>query len=650
MSRHTPRGCIVVPAALAALLLGCGSTARDTHEPGSSVRGDARDGSGGAQDAARGASPEPLYARSHWHELDEDTGSSGEAWTIPYCETRSDDDGIALRPAGPAARDYSPRSQQTGPHGGGSDEASDDTGLEAPEDTLAIPLHHALYSKAGEIATAEGTATLHHDPILAAAAADLVRMVPDDHRIPFPMLEFAVRHHGAIPASPTALVLWGPLFDPPALARQLAIELPAVLAAAPAVARYNRIGIASVERGETGAGVVVLVLAAQYATTRPFPRALPRGGVFTIEGELAAPFRAPEVTVIRDAGDRMAPTVIRTGSRGFRVEVPCGSFRGRQRIHLAARPGASAGSSAGAGQTSAGAASAGARGGLRTLASVPVWCHGEPPISIAIPRRPGEQTPLATIPSTREIAIRLALRINAERRRCGLDDIAVDPAIDRVADARPASAPVARQRLIASGLQTSSVYQFKARAFDIDEVVRELFESFDYRAALLSPRTTHMGLGIARARAGKGSEYFVTQLFASVPGALTLTDVRQAVVARLQRRRGLLADSELALQAERTARELAAGIGVETAVDRATRDLRRKRTRFMTARIQVWNGADVGDFRLTREARDREVRHFGLGVARSSDQGERAGEFTVVLILGEEKEGQVESGSSLGHP
>lgn len=641
----------VVRVALAGVL-GCGSTAPDADAPRATPGSNDRAGRPGPESIesdrtatvarpGREARSEPHHARSHWHEIAENTSSSGDAWSIPYCETRSDGDGTALRPAGPSAQAYNALSQKTGrSHTGDPDGA-------APGGELATRLGRALHDAANEIAAARGMASLHSDAALAAAARDLARLVPDDYRIPYPMLEFAVRHHGVIEAAPTALVLWGPLFDPPALARQLAAELPAVLGAAPATARYNRVGIASIERGEIGAGVVVLVLAAEYVTTRPFPRALPRGGAFHIEGEFAAPFGAAQVTVIRDNGDRLSPTVVRRGSRGFRVQVGCGSFRGRQRIHLAAR--VAAADENAADEQPSGTPDSANRAPPRTLASVPVWCHAEPPVSIALSRA-GKRARLATVASTREMAIRLASRINAERRRCGLDAIGVDTTIESVTSERPVNAAAARRRLIATGVQTSSVYHFTARTFHIDDVVRELFESFDYRAALLSPRTTHMGLDVVRARAGKGSEYVVTQLFASIPSALTLADVRQAVTARLQRRRDLVLDSELATQAALAARTIAADTSVETVVDQATRDLRRKRTRFATAKIQVWTGADVGDFRLTREADNRKARHFGLGVARAAKDGDRAGEFTVVLILAELKGGTTRSGASLEHP
>ena len=271
------------------------------------------------------------------------------------------------------------------------------------------------------------------------------------------------------------------------------------------------------------------------------------------------------------------------------------------------------------------------------------------------------QAPLASLPSTREIEIRLANHINRERRRCGLDDIEArdrltDVAHDRsimLASLQPGqatpSAKTAQAEIHAAGIASSSAHEFLARTFDIDDVASELFGRFGYRAAILSPRTTHMGLGVHRARASKGSEYFVSQLFVSVPAALTIADAQKVVQAMLRGRRGLVVDSELQASAEIAARNHAADVPAERVIDDTTRELRRKRTQFMYAKIQIWEGADIADFRPTAELSNEKLRHYGLSLARGMNEETGEKEFSLVLILAELKSGTTKSGADMKH-
>ena len=543
---------------------------RPAETPGAEARSGGQASSGASADSRAASGKDKHYAKSFWYEIAENTTATGDAFSIPYCEPSEEPDGSLFAPRSPAVRAYN----QTDPDSGSSPRLAKETAA----------LHGALERTLGQRAQARGLPALAVDRRLAATARELALAVPENGRIPYAMLDFAVRHHGVIDASPTVLVLWGALFRPQAMAEQLAAELPAVFAAAPPAMPFNHFGMASVERGRIGAGVVVVVLASRYAETEPFARQLPRGGSLRIDGNLRPPFTQPSIHVSRENGDRLTPSVAQLGNHGFRAEVSCGSYQGRQVIEIKAQAsghasGWTAGAAAGrphdrAGRSSNSNTSSAMSNRLHTVARVPVWCRKRAPHSLTLAHRDR----LAGIPSTQELEIRLANRINRERRRCGLDDIQLHDRLATIAqsysqdvaesgqsrDARPPTR--ATDRIYRAQIENASVYEYVARAFSIDDVVDELFADFGYRAAILSPRTTHLGLGIRTAQAGTSSEYFMTQLFISVPSALTMDDVRKAVLARLQSRRELVTDSTLSQQAETTARDIAGGMPVETAV------------------------------------------------------------------------------------
>lgn len=114
-----------------------------------------------------------------------------------------------------------------------------------------------------------------------------------------------------------------------------------------------------------------------------------------------------------------------------------------------------------------------------------------------------------------------------------------------------------------------------------------------------------------------------------------LAQLRAVVQARLDEHRSFNADSELAVQAQRVAEQIAAGSATELVVDQTIIDLRRIRSSSREVKIHLWNGPDIADFQPPPAILGRELSYIGIGVARGPAAADvHRLDFYVALVLG----------------
>ena len=381
---------------------------------------------------------------------------------------------MTLRPSGPGAAHYlspSPRPAAAGE-----------------------PLRRALAQAVAEAAVAAGLPAPVRDTRLDRAADDIARGTPAGQQPSLELVAFLLSHYGVVEPQPNLVLMRGGLQPDKGIVDHLRPQLPAILRMGP----NQRLGI-GVLRGQREM-VVVLAFQDQNLELRPLPRALRAGQVAAIAGRLRNGYRIPQVFVTPPSGPVDELRV--SQSRGwFEARLDCGPRRGRFQIEVTATD---------------------ARG-PGVLANFPVYCAVAPP-----ERSPPLSSERAAPQDPDDAASELLALINRDRKAVGLGPVRLDRRLSAVAQAHSQEMAAtgaavhvspttgsAADRVHRRGLNPQLVAENVGRAYNADQAQRGFMSSPGHRAAVLEPRVTHVGIGVAAGRPeGESVPLFFTQLFA----------------------------------------------------------------------------------------------------------------------------------------
>lgn len=480
----------------------------------------------------------------------------------------------------------------------------------------STPLGDAIVAEVAGLAAAAGRTPPLADGRLFAAAAEIASVVPAEGVIPYPVVEFALQHHGIVEPSPHLLVVWGSTTRPALLVEQLRPRLIEALGG-DVITRLG-VGVATREDGD----VVVVALQASHLELAPVPRRLERGGVAPLVGRILGAFRDPEVYVTRDDGtvERLA---LRVGEGGaIAAELACGGRRGRQQVEVTASDAT----------------------GSTVLANFPVWCDEEPPARVAAAVALDDVAPVTSAPDAEARMVEL---VNRDRAAAGLPPLTHDPRVAEVARAHSREMRVtgvvghvsaltgsAADRVKVAGIRTGLVLENIARAYGIAEAQAGLMNSPGHRANLLSRAATHVGIGIELGdEVADRRELFVTQVFIRVPPPVDPVVAQTRVREQLRAVRGFQDDPALDRIATTYAQALASGVPHGDASRRASRELDAVAARFSRVASMVTALADVEGVDGPAFLGGASFTHLGLGVAQGDHADLGPGALHVVVLL-----------------
>lgn len=477
-------------------------------------------------------------------------------------------------------------------------------------------LGDAVVAEVAALAAAGALVAPVADGRLFAAATEIATVVPAAGVVPYPLVEFALQHHGIIEPSPHLLVVWGPIGDPALIVEQLRPRLVEALGTDP----IARIGVGSATRAD--GDVVVVALQASYLEMSPVPRRLDAEAVVPLTGRILGTFHDPDVFVTRDDGtvERLA---LRVGSGGaIAAELGCGKRRGRQQVEVTASD----------------------TTGSTVLANFPVWCGEPPPERISAAVAPADASPVTTVGDAETRMLEL---VNADRAAARLPPLELDA---RVADAARAHSRemrvtgvvghvsaitgTAADRLRVGGIRTGLVLENIARAYGIGEAEAGLMNSPGHRANLLSRSATHIGIGIELGEeVADRRELFVTQVFIRVPPPIDPVIAQARVREQLRVVRNFQDNAALDQIASAYAAALASGVPHADAAKRASRSLDGVAARFTRVASMVTALSDVDAVDAAAFLDGAQFTHVGVGVAQGDHADLGPGALHVVVLL-----------------
>jgi len=466
------------------------------------------------------------------------------------------------------------------------------------------------------LALAPAVATPVADGRMYRAAADLAKVVPSQGVLPYPVVEFAMQHHGIIEPSPNMLVVWGPLDQPELLVENLRPRLAELLHGEP----LRRFGVGTAQRGDRGA--VIVMLQSSYVDTEPFPRALAAGGAAKLIGRVLAGFAEPEAFVTRDDGvvERLPLALGANGA--IAGDFACGAHRGRQQVEIAAED----------------------HTGSTVLANFPVWCGEPPPDQVSAEVDPDDARPVT---SAADAEARMLVLLNRDRAVANLPALEPDPAVAAVARAHSADmrdhdfvghvSPTtgsASDRVDAAGIKTGVILENIARAYGVAEAQAGLMNSPGHRANALSTAATRVGIGITLGAEVAGRrELFVTQVFTRVPPPIDRVAGQRTLVERLVANRAIRADVALDRVADRYAASLAAGLDRKQASTQASADLETIGSGYRQAASVVTAVTDLDAVDADAIYGGMAANRLGVGFAQGPHPELGPGTYWIVVIM-----------------
>lgn len=480
------------------------------------------------------------------------------------------------------------------------------------------PLSDAILAAISETCAQTGCTAPVADGRLFAAIGELAEVVPEDGPLAYPLVEFALQRHGIVEPSPHLVIIWGPLDDPAPMLEQLRPRLPSILSSAPSARPFTRVAVGtSMRSGDEG--VAILALQSSHIETQPIPRALPKGGSLTVEGNIKDGYREPQVFVTREDG-KVEHLAEGQGLR-FRARVTCEGRRGRQQVEITAVDAS----------------------GSTVLANFPVWCNDEPPRSITIQPDEDDSRPVT---SAADAEARMLALVNRDRAAHNLpplqaaDDVAaVARAHSRemrdtgvVAHISPMTGSAA-DRVRAAKLRTPLVLENIARAYGVAEAQTGLMNSPGHRANLLSTEATHIGIGIVLGEEVAGRrELFVTQVFTRVPPHVSTSEALRRLHVKMGQRK-VANDDALSSLAQEYADAMMTGEPAAQISTRMSKKLDAFASRYRKITTSVIAVADVDAFDAQQAIGDPAVTGYGMGLARGphAELGDDA--LFIVLLL-----------------
>src|SRR5581483_4765509 len=393
--------------------------------------------------------------------------------------------------------------------------------------------------------------------------------------------------------------------------------------------RFRRVGVAVVPTAsDAHRSEVVVALQESFIELQPIARAPALDAQVGLDGRLADPYRRPEAFVTAPDG-KVNRLSLSGDERRFRGGFRCGPERGRYQVEVAGED----------------------RFGAAVLANFPVYCGAAPPAALEPLRAHAGDDAITDAAQAEAVIARL---VNADRARAGLQPLALDERLSRVARAHSSDMQAhgflghispttgsAADRLRRAGVDAQLVLENVARAYSPGEAERGLMDSPGHRANLLNSEVTLLGVGaVIAVGLGGVRELLVTQVFTrptETLGAGSLADLRGRIGA-LRRQRSLAAladDPALDALAQSTARELGAGsLSPSRAgepIDRALAQLADRYARVRSAVAVSSSLAGVVDG-LAKPLTDPGVTACGIGLASGRRPDGSAALYAVIVL------------------
>jgi uncharacterized protein YkwD len=479
-------------------------------------------------------------------------------------------------------------------------------------------LGQAAVAMVNQAATGGGLLVPAADPRLFAACRELAAIMPENGVIAYNAVEFVLQRQGIIEPSPHLLVVWGNVDDTPAMMKELAPQVPEILAAGSS----SRLGIGIAKRKPDGTGVMVFALQASNLSTNALARVLPQGGIVQIDASIAAGFRDPEVLVTGVDGTTKRMPLLGDASK-FSSTVECGNSQGKLQIEITASD----------------------RNGSTVLANFPVWCREQPSASLVLEPQGEDIAPA----STQDAEQRLLALVNRDRSKAKLGLLQWDNRIADVSRAHSqdmkqtkvvahvsATTGSAADRMNAAKYKTALVMENVARAYGVREAHDALMNSPGHRANLMSPQATHVGIGVVFGDDSAGRQaLFVTQVFVRIPPQIdTVTGVK-TVFEALRTVRAVRHDSVLDKAAQGVAFQLAAGQPADKVWPQAKRELDRTAVKYARMGSVVSVISDINAIDAAGLVADSKATEVGIGVAQGTHKELGQGAIWLVLLLAE---------------
>lgn len=359
--------------------------------------------------------------------------------------------------------------------------------------------------------------------VQGATRAILLGLVPNEPP-PSPLVEFALRSHGMVDPPPHFLIALLPPGAEATLIEQLRGRLAPLLAAG----RFRRVGIAVGEpsRQEDRRHLVIALFESRLTILPPLPRRLSVG-------------QEVDLTLIPERGHVKLALII-TDPDGEVSDVPLVEQVQRFKGRLSCTdPGVLQVEVTGEGPI-----------GAEVLANFPCYCGVDPPVAVSYSpsgARSLDETVLAEA---------IFQETNRLRHVHGLPPLKPSEAVAQVAlqhsqDMRdegfvghvsPKSGSDPAQRLVAAGITARAARENVARAYSVDEVMRELMRSPAHRRNILSEDVTVLGVGVAVDHRSSPPMLLVTQNFIEPAAAYDPARVQgdiQKIIARRRSAAGL---------------------------------------------------------------------------------------------------------------
>jgi uncharacterized protein YkwD len=363
---------------------------------------------------------------------------------------------------------------------------AEDRQLAMFSDPLRVAIHRAI-AQAG----AEHGVQVVPDARVDEAMSDLARALRPGERARGEAVEFVLGHHGVIEPYPrisfvqaTGAARPGDLLGP--LLQQVSFPPAAGLVTA---------GV-GIDR-DTSLVTVLVALQEKALDLDPVPRAVAATDLIRLSGVLLGRLRSPTLEVTDPGGTVRRGTLALEGRR-WKGQIPC-QGPGPHQVEIF-----------GTDET-----------GPRVLANFPVYCGTSPPSSWA-----GAAGFTARSLKPSEAQARLLELVNRDRRVAGLPPVELEPALsavalghsvdmmtnDFVAHVSPTHGGTVDRLKRAGVPMPRRLLENVGAGSSIDDVQASLMRSPGHRAAILDPRVTKVGIGVAISAQEDGTVY-ATQLF-----------------------------------------------------------------------------------------------------------------------------------------
>ena len=482
-------------------------------------------------------------------------------------------------------------------------------------------LGDAVVAAVREEAQRAGTRVPIADARLFRACAELAEVVPEEGIIAYSLVEFALQRNGIIEPSPHLLVVWGDIDSPEAIVEQLRPRLAEILADGATA----RVGIGAARRSSDGSGAIVFALQGSGVATAPIPRAVAANGKFTLSAVVDARFKSPEVFVTRNTGVTERLDLDRGVANGFKTDVTCAGFTGKQQVEITASD----------------------HQGSTVLANFPVWCGTQPPLSLTV--QPTFDDAPASDPT--EAEQRLLSMVNRDRAAAGLAPLAWDAKVadvsrahslemrttKNVAHISPTTGSAA-DRVRAAKIKTALVLENVARAYGLGEAHQGLMNSPGHRANLMSTTATHVGIGVVFGEEVSGRrEIFITQVFTRVPPKVDANKAAGIVRTKIEAAQKVTSNPKLAVIAQDWAAQLAAGKTREETYPVMRRRVDAMGGAYLRVSSVITAASEVESVDGASLLGDSRVDEIGVGVAQGPHPQIGDGAIWIVVLLAQKR-------------